>query len=105
MAGYGKIDSSFPERIMQMAEKNMEARHEDQRARAKATDRLVRAQSLATTIFSFTSAGLVAGGVGGGIWITLAGYPGTGLWGIVGGSLVGLSKLASAIKGRSSDDE
>lgn len=105
MAGYGQIDKSFPERIMRMAEKNMEARHEDQRSRAASRDRLVRAESAATKVFAFTSAALVVGGVGGGIWITLAGNPGTGIWGIIAGGLVGLSKLASAIKGRSSDDE
>lgn len=97
MAGYGQIDSSFPERIMRMAEHNLHENH-------KATSELVRAEAFSARLAAGTTAAVAGGGLVISALLIVAGLPAGALLTALPAILVGIGRVTSAIRGRSSDD-
>lgn len=93
MAQYGEIDPTFPERIMRMAEENVYGKNGNVRILAKAEAFGVR--SVGITTLSIGIGGLASAVVFGFLGIE-SGVIGS----IVAVGLVGVAKVATAVRGK-----
>jgi len=94
MEGYRKIDSSFPQRIMAMAENESDHRRDLERARSAAMNRDMRDARVERRNGQFI-AGLVAIAImGAAVWVTLSGHPKVG-GGLVASLVVAITVLVT----------
>lgn len=97
MALYGQVDPSFPERIMQMAEFNLREMHGNDST-------LANAQATSLKLIAWTTTIMGVGGLGASVLFGLLGIDAGVIGSLVTVGLVGVAKVASAVRGRSSDD-
>ena len=96
MAQYGEIDPSFPERIMRMAEETAYSKTGNVRTLAHAEAFGVRSVGLTTLV-------LGVGGLAAAVVFGFLGIESGVIGGMVASGLVGVAKVASALRGRRDD--
>lgn len=99
MALYGEIDSTYPDRIMRMAEKNLEARNDAISESARSIAFVTRAGGMTVVVLPvlLLAAAVVLFAMGAPSQVVIAG--------LIGASLTGVAKVIQAARGGSDGDE